>query len=197
MRFIGSIVRLQVQVESLKVGQAPQRRYDPAGLREVPILEINDGGVVGWDAENRPLSDVHHRDHPASKNRRGENGISVGFTSHYDEMRAKFDRHLVDGIAGENILVETDRHVIEADLAGTVVIATTDGRQVPLTDAFAAAPCAEFSRFCLQFPDDQRPDQTVTEALRFLNKGMRGYYLAYAGSPVRIALGDVLFVQKG
>src|SRR5215216_4561414 len=116
MRFLGSIVRLQVQTVSLKVGTAPQRRYDPAGICAVPTLELNYGGVQGWTADNEPLTDVHHRDHPASKNRGGENGISLGFTSHYQEMRDRFDDHLIDGIAGENILVATDRHIDEADL---------------------------------------------------------------------------------
>jgi hypothetical protein len=194
MRFIGSIVRLQVQTVSLKVGQAPQRRYDPAGIRAVPTLELNDGGVQGWTETNEPLADVHHRDHPASKNRGGENGISLGFTSHYDEMRYQFDQHLIDGIAGENILVATDRHIDATDLVGDVVIATADGRHLHLTNVFPAAPCVEFSRYALRFPDDARPDETVTAAIRFLNDDMRGYYCAYAGAPERISLGDAVFV---
>ena len=194
MRCIGSIVRLQVQTVSLKVGQQPQRRYDPVGIQVVPTLELNDGGVVGWTADGQSLDDVHHRDHPAAKNRYGENGISLGFTSHYREMRDRFDDHLSDGIAGENILVETDRHINEGDLSGNVVIATADGRQIQLTNAISAAPCVEFSRYALRFPNNARPDLTVTEALRFLNDGMRGYYAAYAGEPQRIALGDELFI---
>jgi hypothetical protein len=196
MRFIGSIVRLQVQTVSLKVGTAPQRRYDPAGIRSVPTLELNDGGVQGWTADNQPLTDVHHRDHLASKNRGGENGISLGFTSHYQEMREHFDHHLIDGIAGENILVATDRHIDEIDLAGEVIIATADGRQIHLVNAFPTAPCVEFSRYSLRFPDDTRPDETVTAAVRFLHDGMRGYYCAYHGSPERISIGDVLFVSN-
>lgn len=196
MRFIGSIVRLQVQVVSLKVGEAPRKRYDPEGLRTVPTLEVNEGGVQGWTDDNEPLADVHHLDHPHSKSRGGENGISLGFTSHYEEMRERFSDHLTDGIAGENILVATDRHVDEAELANGVVIATADGRQIRLDNAFSAAPCAEFSRYALRFPDDQRPDQTVTEALRFLNDGMRGYYLRYHGTPERIAVGDAVFVSR-
>src|SRR5215216_1672990 len=122
MRFLGSIVRLQVQTVSLKVGTAPQRRYDPAGICAVPILELNDGGVQGWTADNEPLTDVHHRDHPASKNRGGENGISLGFTGHYREMRQRFGQHLRDGIAGENILIEVDRQFQVEDLASGVVV---------------------------------------------------------------------------
>jgi hypothetical protein len=194
MRLIGPIVRLQVQVVSLKVGKLRWRHYDPKGLRAVPILEVNDGGVQGWTANDEPLADVHHRDHSDSKNRGGENGISVGFTSHYAAMRARFSDHLTDGIAGENILVATDTLLFEADLAAGLIIATADGREIPLQDAFPAAPCVEFSRFALKFPEDARPNETVTEALRFLNEGMRGFYAAYHGPAERIALGDRVFL---
>src|SRR5690242_19922688 len=100
MRLIGSIARLQVQEVSLKVGRLRWRHYEPSGLRSVPELEVNDGGVLGWAADGRPIADVHHRDHPDSKNRGGENGISLGFTSHYRTMREHFAGHLTDGIAG-------------------------------------------------------------------------------------------------
>jgi len=196
MRLIGPIVRLQVQVASLKVGKLRWRHYDPEGLRCVPSLEINDGGVQGWTAGEEPLADVHHRDHPASKNRGGENGISVGFTSRYDAMRRRFGDHLTDGIAGENILVATDTLLTEADLAAGLVIATADGREIHLKDAFPAAPCVEFSRYALRFPEDARPDETVTEALRFLSDGMRGFYASYHGPAERIALGDRVFLSR-
>jgi hypothetical protein len=42
----------------------------------------------------------------------------------------------------------------------------------------------------MRFPDDARPDLTVTENVRFLDHGMRGFYAAYDGEPVTIALGD-------
>ncbi len=194
MRLIGPIVRLQVQVVSLKVGKLRWRHYDPDGLRSVPVLELNDGGVQGWTAGDEPLADVHHRDHPDSKNRAGENGISVGFTSHYDAMRTRFSDHLTDGIAGENILVATVTLLAEADLAAGLVIATADGREIRLEDAFPAAPCVEFSRYALQFPEDARPNETVTEALRFLNDGTRGFYASYHGPAERIAIGDRVFL---
>lgn len=194
MRLVGPIVRLQVQVVSLKVGKLRWRHYDPKGLRTVPVLEINDGGVQGWTADEQSLADVHHRDHPESKNRNGENGVSVGFTSHYEAMRARFSSHLTDGIAGENILVATDTLFSEADLAAGLVIATADGRKIRLDNAFPAAPCVEFSRFALKFPEDARPNETVTEALQFLNEGMRGYYAAYHGTAERIAVGDRVFL---
>jgi hypothetical protein len=194
MRLVGSIVRLQVQEVSLKVDGVRWRRYDPSGLRAVPALEVNDGGVRGWTAGGEPIADVHHRDHPAAKNRGGENGISVGFTGHYRAMRERFGDHLSDGIAGENILIATESLLTETDLAGGLVIATAAGPEIHLDDIFPAAPCVEFSRYALRYPDDARPDETVADALRFLNEGMRGYYARYRGPATRIAAGDRVYV---
>src|SRR4051794_39648303 len=125
MNQIGPIVKLSVQVRSLKVPGPRFRAYDPAGLVEVPRLTLTDAGVVGEDAAGTTLADVHHRDHPAGKYR-GENPISIGFTSHYEVMRERFGAHVVDGIAGENILIGTDRVWTEDELAAGVAIELHD-----------------------------------------------------------------------
>src|SRR4051812_414160 len=108
MRPLGEIVKLQTQVESLKVGGAPLRRYDPSALRQVAALSLSQDGVQGWTEDGQPVSDVHNLTHPVSKNRGGSNGISICFSSHYAAMRTRFGEHVVDGIAGENILVALD-----------------------------------------------------------------------------------------
>jgi hypothetical protein len=185
---IGTIVRLQVQESSLKVGDKP-RRYDPAPLRSVPAISLSPAGVVGLVEDGETIVDVHHHDHPASKNRGGENGISLGFTPHYLAMRQRFGPHLADGIAGENILIAVDQRFQEEDLASGVVIEGADGRRLELRQVIVAAPCVEFSRYALKFPDGARPDATVTEALRFLDAGMRGFYATYAGEPAVVAVG--------
>ena len=185
---IGTVVRLQVQESSLKMGAKP-RRYDPAPIRAVPALSLSPAGVVGLAENGETIVDVHHGDHPSSKNRGGENGISLGFTAHYLAMRQRFGQHLSDGIAGENILIEVDRQFLEEDLAAGVVVEATDGRRLELRHVIVAAPCVEFSRYALKFPDGARPDATVTEALRFLDAGMRGFYATYAGEPGVIEVG--------
>ena len=76
MRLIGTIVRLQIQESSLKVGDRP-RRYDPVPIRSVPALRVSTAGVVGLAKNGETIVDVHHDDHPASKNRGGENGIRL------------------------------------------------------------------------------------------------------------------------
>jgi hypothetical protein len=193
MHLIGIIQRLQVQVTSLKVGERTRRSYDPAGIRVVSRLTITPNGVVVWDEAGSQLNDVHHRDNPGSKNR-GDNGISIGFTSHYQEMREAYGDHVVDGIAGENILIEQDQLVGEDDLAHGIAIETSDGNLVRLANLIVATPCVEFSRYAMRFPEDQRPDETVTETLQFLNDGMRGYYASYSGKDVEVRVGDRIFI---
>lgn len=191
MELLGSIVRLQVQASSLKVGRPPHRRYDVGPLCAVASLTLEPNGVVGWTDGEERVADVHHRDHLASKHRDDDhNGISVGFSSHYAAMRERFGDHLGDGLAAENILVQTDLMLGEEDLGGRLLIETAEGARVRLDDPLVATPCVEFTRFAMRFPDEARPDRTVAEALAFLNDGMRGYYVAYAGAPVRVRLGD-------
>ncbi len=193
MRLIGTIVRLQVQESSLKAGDKP-RRYDPAPIRSVPAIGLSAAGVVGLVENGESIVDVHHHDHPASKNRRGENGISLGFTGHYRAMRQRFGQHLADGIAGENILIEADRQFQVEELAAGVVVEGTGGKRLELRPVIVAAPCVEFSRYALNFPDDARPDATVTEALRFLDAGMRGFYATYEGEPAVVEVGARVFL---
>lgn len=191
---IGHIVRLQVQTAHLKRGDQPHRWYDPAPITEVASLRLDDGGVVGIGDNGAVHHDVHHRDHPISRYR-GENGVSVGFTSHYSKMRHRFGQHLTDGIAGENILIASDAfHSMET--LGSELVVETDGDVVRINDVAVAAPCVEFTRFCLQLPTDRKPDRTVAEALQFLHNGMRGFYSAFdphMSTATELRIGDPVY----
>ena len=195
MQLIGSVVRLQVQLRSLKAGERPRRWYDPEPIVAVPRLGVDEGGVVGWDAEGNRLDDVHNVNCPGGRNR-GNNHVSVGFTSHYGAMRRRFGNHLRDGIAGENILVATGTagglSFVEGELTGVLVVESATGR-VRLTELSVAEPCAEFSRFALRaegFDGEEAP--AVRDALQFLRRGMRGYYAAHA-TPGMVELGDLVY----
>lgn len=193
LELLGPIVRLQVQHAPLKLGKKPHRWYDPAPITAVSALRLDSGGTTGIDGD-MVIHDVHHRDHELSRFR-GENGISVGFTSHYARMRDRFGDHLVDGIAGESILIATDVTCDRASVAEGIVIVTAGG-EVLLTEIQIAAPCVEFSRFCLRYDRDQRTDRAVSDAVAFLHQGMRGFYATCGsdGQPV-IRLGDLAFRQ--
>lgn len=199
LELIGPIVRLQVQTRSLKRGARPRSWYDPAPIRSLNAVRIDTGGVTGIDdASGDDIGDVHHRDHPDSKHR-GENGVSLGFTSHYRRMRARFGDHVTDGMAGENIIVETARIVGEDDLDHGLAIVTGDG-PVFLRSAGIAKPCVEFSKFCAGYEPEQLADSVITEALQFLYDGTRGFYVTCEGGvswrlPVRV--GDVVYRRRG
>jgi hypothetical protein len=172
----------------LKPGEKPRRRYDPTPILAVPELRLTPIGVVGRTAAGEEVVDVHHRDHPDSRYR-GENGVSVGFTAHYELMRDRFGAHLTDGIAGENVLVATDRPVHEMDVAQGLFVETSEGRMVHLEEAVVAEPCVEFSRFALRHAEKAPSNDAVAEALRFLRGGMRGFYAVYRGEPAVLRLG--------
>ena len=191
---LGRIVRLQLQRDSLKAGPPGGRWYDPAPLLSVDALYVTADGVA-LDPTGAPL-DVHHARHPQSKNRRGINGVSVCFTSHYARMRERFGAHVTDGIAGENILVESDRHLTLDDFAGGLLLEGGDGRRLELTRVSVAHPCVEFSRFVLG--DRLARPALVSETLKFLDGGLRGFYAAVDGvEPWAVRVGDRLLRRAG
>ncbi len=168
---IGRIVRLQVQRVSLKVGERRRERYSPAGIVAVPTLLIGPEGVEGRDAAGTRIADVHHARHPQTAYR-GENPLSLALTGTYAAMRERFGPHLLDGIAGENILVASDGP-LPHDRPLAFVTAT--GETIALHDVIAATPCAPFSTFAL---DAEAPaPQDLKAALQWLDGGGRGWYM--------------------
>ena len=177
MELIGTVVRLQIQRSRLKPGPKSTRVYDPTPLLEVSALEVGPRGVVG-DGQ----VDVHHADHPDSRHR-GVNGLSLLPRVHYDRLRARFGDHLVDGAAGESLLLDTPGPWTLEDLAGDLVLETAGGGLLELTDPVVAAPCVEFTRFCLQ-REPGRVDDELTAALEELDGGARGFYVTATGTGV-------------
>lgn len=190
---IGRIVRLQIQRSSLKQGAGRDTYFDPAPIVSVSELELTtDGATSGGQV------DVHNARHPQTKNRNGINPLALGFTSHYAAMRRRLGAHLTDGISGENILVETGRVLSPADVADGFVIETSNGQRVSLGTISVAHPCVEFSRFAM---DDRRASpQAVSETLKFLDDGLRGFYARLDDAepaPVRITIGDRVLTVVG
>lgn len=166
MELIGTVVRLQVQRSRLKPGQATTRVYNPEPLLEVSELDISKRGVVGDG-----VLDVHHADHPDSRNVKLLNGVSVMTVSRYRALRERYGEHLVDGIAGESLLLDTE-HL--DDLSGRLVLETADGALQ--LDSIPAPPCVEFSRFAIgRGAGDVGLEVMAT--LDALDDGARGYYL--------------------
>jgi hypothetical protein len=190
LRQIGVVKQVQVQRASLKVGQKPLEVYDPAALRRVDGLRLSPLGVIGL-LTGEEIVDVHNALHPQSKNG-GVNGISVGFTSHYAAMRQRFGPHLIDGIAGENILVEVEGPFVLEAMGGRLIFQkAATGEQVVVEIARAAAPCEPFSRFALQQGPPVAPE-VMKATLQFLGGGTRGFYASAQGGV--ISSGDKVFV---
>lgn len=187
MRMIGTVARLQIQRGSLKSGEKPTRRYDPAPLLSVPKLNVTPEGALGAIEDGAWVVDVHHRAHPHTKNEDGLHGISLGFTSHYDAMREHFGARVVVGCAGENIIAETDGRFTYEDLVEGVAILTPEGKErVRLRVLEVAHPCRPFTGWAL---GKQVEPEELKRHLQFLDGGMRGFYCVGEGTGT-VSLGD-------
>src|SRR6266480_1060435 len=187
MHTIGTITRLQIQRDSLKRGDKPARVYDPAPLLSVPALNVTPDGALGGTPDGMWIVDVHHRDHPRTKNDDGLHGISLGFTSHYDAMREHFGNRVEMGCAGENIIARADRRFTYEELADGVAILAPDGTQrVRLRILEVAHPCRPFTGWALG--KTVEPEE-LKKHLQFLDGGMRGFYCVGEGTGM-VSLGD-------
>lgn len=189
LKSLGQIVRLQIQRSALKLGEKPNRVYDPAPLLAVDALTITRDGALARADDGGTLLDVHNAQHPLTRNAEGVNDLSVGFTGHYDQMRARYGAHLVDGCAGENILVAADGPVPLAAVAGGLVVRrAATGALVALGQVRVDLPCVEFSHYATR----STAAEDIKAALQFLDHGLRGYYCTYEAEPVTIDVGDEL-----
>ena len=196
MHEIGRIKQVQIQRSSLKRGERLSRYYDPTPLLVVESLELTPDGVFGITINGKQVMDVHHINHPISRNHNGINGVSLGFTSHYKAIRNQFGEHLVDGCAGENILIETDAIITLPDLGNRIAIQSKEIRVfVHLINFKVAAPCVEFSQFAANhgMPLAAEP---LKAALQSLNDGIRGFYATVIDQEtlMLVKAGDRVFV---
>ena len=193
---IGRVKQVQVQRSSLKVGERPYAYYDPMPLLAVAYLLVTPHGAIGVTTEGEQVMDVHHAHRPDSRNHEGLNDLSVGFTSHYTAMRARFGEQIFDGCAGENILVETERpYILGALQDGLAIESSETGEIVYLGGLKVAAPCVEFSQYAANY-GMPLPAQALKETLQFLNDGQRGFYAKLAAHQTRgsIQANDHVFV---
>jgi len=186
------IVRLQVQREPLKQGRPPARAYDPTHLVAVPAIELGASGAHGVTAGGERIIDVHHREHPRTRDAKGRAGVLVMATGDYVALRDRYGPHVVDGIAGESILVEHAPGLADRDLPEVLYLQTSSGT-VELQQVRPADPCVEFSRFCLGRPPGGVVDQRIREMLIELDGGARGYR-AVAADSTTVRLGDTLLI---
>lgn len=182
---IGRVKQVQVQRSSLKVKEPLHSFYDPTPslvvydptpLLVVSRLVVTPYGAIGVTTGGEEIMDIHHAHHPQTKNAKGKNDLSIGFTSHYAAMRARFGDWFREGCAGENILVEAERSFMLNDLKhGLAIQSHNTGEILYLGSLRVAAPCVEFSEYAANF-GMPLPPQRLKETLQFLNDGRRGFY---------------------
>jgi hypothetical protein len=194
MRLLGPLVRLQIQTASLKRGAKPDQWYDPAALLEAESLSLDWRGASIPDPAGGAQLDVHHLDHPETKQSPGENALSVGFTGHYARMRARFGARAAAGVAGENLIVDCAEAVpLEEVRDGLVLRSAATGRSLALRNASVAHPCRPFSLFLL---GGGAEPEALKAALQFLDGGTRGFYfVAEDGEPFLARLGDEVYAR--
>ena len=191
---LGKIVRLQIQRASLKLGQKPNRYYDPAALLPVEALTLTPPGAVAFLPDGSAVMDVHHAAHPLTRTMDGVNDLSVGFTGHYARLRARYGLHLADGCAGENILVENPDQIELSTLQhGLAIQSAVSGAWVRLQQVAVALPCVEFSAYAAR-----QPGPAATKAaLQFLDHGLRGFYCVFEDpGSASVALGDTVYALR-
>ena len=187
------IVRLQVQRFPMKAGRAPLRYYEPAALVSVQRLSAGPLGVRGTTADGQTVLDVHHQHHPQSRDRRGDAGVLFMGTGDYVALRQRYGDHVVDGIAGETVLLDAPEGFAGAELPPSVTVNTAAG-PLALQEVRVADPCVEFSRFCLRQETSAVVDDDVRDAMVALDGGARGYRSCAAGEGT-IALGDTVVID--
>lgn len=198
MREIGCVALLQVLPSTVKLGEGFNTYYDPTPILAVEKLLLSPQGVIGYLSDGQEVMDIHHVEHPLSRNR-GRNGVSIGFTSHYATMRTQFGEHLVNGIAGDNILIESEDIFTLKDLGSRLAIQQqATGQLAYLIGLRVAAPCVEFAEFAANqgMPMSGKELKIV---LQFLNDGRRGFYATVdeQSDQMIIQVGDRVFVDHG
>lgn len=174
-RQLGKIKLVQLQPSGLIIETPTGYFYDPSRRVEVDRLLITPKGIEATKPDGEHVLDIHHLDHP-DKAYDDDDLICIGFTSHYEAMRARFGEHMVDGIAGENIIIEFDQEVWTEDLGAQIAIENDETGHIVLLDLVCfAAPCDEFSHFAAQCQHERLPANKLKTTLQFLNNGRRGF----------------------
>ena len=194
-RELGKVKLVQVQPSGLIIETPTGYFYDATRRVEVEKLIITSLGIEATTASGEHVLDIHHINHPGKKYD-DDDLVCIGFTSHYQAMRERFGEHMVDGAAGENIIIEYNREVWIDDLGKQIAIENAEtGEKIFLDVLSFAAPCEEFSHFVANSQHEKLPAAELKAALQFLNNGRRGFLLVLSdGQEVAtVQVGDRVF----
>lgn len=193
---LGHVKLVQIQPSGLIIDTPSGDFYDASRRVEVDQIQISSRGIEFTPSEGDRVLDIHHIDHP-DKAYDNDDLVSIGFTSHYKAMRDRFGEHMVDGVAGENIIIQVDQEVWMNDLGQRIAIENKETGQKALfyMESFAS-PCKEFSHFAAKSQDKRLPAAELKATLQFLDKGRRGFLLGLSDGQktVTVQSGDKVFV---
>jgi len=198
IRELGKVKLVQIQPSGLIIETPSGDFYDASRRVEVSSLLITPLGIEATLADGKHVLDIHHINHP-DKAYGKKDLVSIGFTSHYEAMRKRFGMHMVDGIAGENIIIENDQEIWSDDLGQKIAIENPEkGQQVLLDLVKFAKPCNEFSHFATYSQHEKLPAKELKSTLQFLNNGRRGFLLVLSDGQenATIQSGNRVFVVR-
>jgi len=195
---LGTVKLVQLQPIGLIIETPSGYFYDASRRVEADSLLITSKGIEATTPDGEHVLDIHHLDHP-DKAYDDDDLVCVGFTSHYEAMRSRFGEHMVDGIAGENIIIDYAKEVWVDDIGGQMGIESKETGQMMLLNLVCfAAPCDEFSHFAANSQDRRLPASELKATLQFLNNGRRGFLLVLRDGqePAIVQPGDKVFAVK-
>ena len=195
IRELGKVKLVQVQPSGLIIEAPSGYFYDVTRRVEVEKLIITSLGIEATTADGEHVLDIHHINHP-DKKYDDDDLVSIGFTSHYEAMRERFGAHMVDGAAGENIIIEFGQEVWTDDIGQQIAIENAETGIKTLLDVLSfAAPCEEFSHFAANSQDQKLPAAELKETLQFLHNGRRGFLLGLSDDQeaATVQAGDQVF----
>lgn len=197
---LGQVNLVQLQPKGLIINTPDKtptgKYYDATRAVQVDSLLISPQGIEATTSQGEQLLDIHHIKHP-DKKYKADDLVCIGFTSHYDAMRAHFGEHMINGSAGENIIIEYSEEIWLDDLNQKIGIENQETSEMAVLDLVKyASPCAEFSQFCAQSQYEKVSADQMKAILTFLGNGRRGFLLVLNNmhDAVTIKPGDKVFI---
>lgn len=198
LHLLGNVKLTQLQPTGLIINTPSGEFYDPSRRVVVDSLQISPLGIEAITPDGEHMLDIHHIDHP-DKKYENDDLVCIGFSSHYAAMRARFGDHIVDGVAGENIIIQVEKEIWPEDLGQRIGFQSSETGDLTLLDVVRyAAPCEEFSHFVAQSQHQRLPAAELKATLQFLGNGRRGYLLVLSDGQKSAIVqpGDRVFVVE-
>lgn len=196
LNLLGYVKLTQLQPTGLIINTPSGEFYDPSRRVVVDSLQISPLGIEAITPDGKQVLDIHHIDHP-DKKYDNDDLVCIGFSSHYAAMRARFGEHMVDGVAGENIIIQAEKEIWPEELGQRIGFESSETGDITFLDVVKfAAPCEEFSHFAAQSQHQRLPAAELKATLQFLGNGRRGYLLVLSDGqePVIVQPQDRVFV---